>query len=121
MANATQAISAEAGIVTIQASTMLAPTPQRTADSLRLAPTPITDPVITCVVLTGRPIRVAAWMTLAPINCADMPVAGSGLRLVQPTERQKRQARAQVPNAIGRADSPTTQSGTRSLGRRAGA
>ena len=34
---------------------MLPATPQRTADSRRVAPTPITDEVITCVVDTGSP------------------------------------------------------------------
>src|SRR5205807_1805894 len=60
MAKATHAISADAGIVTNHAAMMLAPRPQRTADSFRLAPTPITAPVITCVVLTGSPASVAA-------------------------------------------------------------
>ena len=44
-----------AGIVRIQAITMLPATPQRTADSRRVAPTPMTDELITCVVDTGRP------------------------------------------------------------------
>ena len=34
---------------------MLPATPQRTADSRRDAPAPITEPVIVCVVETGKP------------------------------------------------------------------
>ena len=49
------ATAAAAGIVSTQAKTMLPATPQRTADSRRVAPTPMTDDVMTCVVETGRP------------------------------------------------------------------
>jgi hypothetical protein len=59
MAYTIQAMIAVAGIVTIHAAAMFAPTPHWTADSLRPAPTPITEPVITWVVLTGRPTTVA--------------------------------------------------------------
>src|SRR6185295_11494627 len=40
------AIAADAGIVMIQATTMLLATLQRTADTLRAAPTPMIEPVI---------------------------------------------------------------------------
>ena len=49
------ATAAAAGIVSTQATTMLPATPQRTAESRRVAPTPITDELMTCVVDTGRP------------------------------------------------------------------
>src|SRR5205823_4681478 len=101
MANATHAIRAEAGIVMSHAATMFAPTPQRTAPRLRLAPTPSTEPVTTCVVLTGRPMRVAPWMTLAPISCAEKPVAGSSLKMLQPSVRIIRHPPAYVPKPIG--------------------
>src|ERR1044072_2034108 len=55
---------------------MLAPSPHRTAESFLLTPTPITDPVMTWGALTGRPITVAAWMTVGPIRGADIAAAG---------------------------------------------
>src|SRR5215207_5750823 len=48
-----------AGSVTIQATTMLPATPQRTADSRRVAPTPMIDVVVMCVVDTGTANTVA--------------------------------------------------------------
>ena len=47
------AIEAEAGIVITQAQTMRPATPQRTAENLCVAPTPIIAPVMVCVVETG--------------------------------------------------------------------
>ena len=46
-------MAAEAGSVSTQAPAMLPATPQRTADSRRAAPAPITPPEITCVVESG--------------------------------------------------------------------
>ena len=45
--------TAETGMVKIQAQINLTVTPQRTADTLLVTPTPIIDPVIVCVVETG--------------------------------------------------------------------
>ena len=53
----TPAAAAEAGIVMIHAQTIRRATPQRTADSRWIAPTPIIAPVIVCVVLTGIPAK----------------------------------------------------------------
>src|SRR6478672_3787034 len=53
--HAIAAMKAEAGIVKIQAQTMLPATPQRTADARRVDPTPTMAPVIVCVVDTGTP------------------------------------------------------------------
>ena len=39
----------------IHAATMFPATPQRTAESLREAPAPMTQPEIVCVVETGNP------------------------------------------------------------------
>jgi hypothetical protein len=47
------AIKPETGMVRIQAQIRLTVTPQRTADTLLDKPTPIMDPVMVCVVLTG--------------------------------------------------------------------
>src|SRR5215471_15446339 len=46
---------AAAGMVSTQAQTMRPAIPQRTADSLVVAPTPTMAPVITCVVDAGMP------------------------------------------------------------------
>ena len=51
--NASAAASAAIGIVSTQATTMLPATPQRTADSRFVAPTPRIDAVIVCVVEIG--------------------------------------------------------------------
>ena len=45
--------NAEIGIVKTQAQIKFTVTPHRTADTLLVSPTPIIDPVIVCVVLTG--------------------------------------------------------------------
>lgn len=47
---------AAAGIVSIHAPTILRAMPHLTAESLSVAPTPIIEDDITCVVLTGIPI-----------------------------------------------------------------
>ncbi len=47
------ATSAAAGMVSTQANTMFPATPQRTAESRRVAPAPITAPETTCVVESG--------------------------------------------------------------------
>jgi glycerol-3-phosphate acyltransferase PlsY len=68
---ATAAIVAAAGIVRIQAHTICPATPQRTADSRLVAPTPTIDPVIACVVLTGTPVFVAISSAIAaPVSAA---------------------------------------------------
>ena len=52
-------MSAAAGMVRIQAQTIRPATPQRTADSRRVEPTPTIAPVMVCVVDTGMPNAVA--------------------------------------------------------------
>lgn len=52
------AMNPAAGIVSIQAQTILPATPHLTADSRRVAPTPTMAPVIVCVVETGVPVSV---------------------------------------------------------------
>ena len=53
------------GKVSIQAATILRATPQRTAESRLVAPTPIIDEVIQWVVLTGIPKCEATSITVA--------------------------------------------------------
>ena len=50
---------AAAGNVITQAMMILPAMPQRTAETLRAAPTPMMAPVIVCVVETGTPNDVA--------------------------------------------------------------
>ena len=57
---------ADAGIVRTHAQTICRATPQRTADSRRVAPTPMIAPVIVCVVLTGMPKLLAVNSVIAP-------------------------------------------------------
>ena len=59
------AITAEAGIVTIQAKMIFLTTPQRTAEILWPAPTPMMLEETTCVVETGPPTKAAPKMTTA--------------------------------------------------------
>ena len=66
-------MKAEAGIVMIQATTMLLATFQRTADTLRAAPTPTMQPVMVWVVETGMPSSVAANSVMAPPVSAQKP------------------------------------------------
>jgi hypothetical protein len=53
--------------------TMLLATFQRTAETLRAAPTPTTEPVIVWVVETGTPSNVAAKRVSAPPVSAQNP------------------------------------------------
>jgi len=53
------AMNAEQGMVSTHAQTILSATPHRTADNLRVAPTPMIAPVIVWVVETGMPNPVA--------------------------------------------------------------
>ena len=66
MLHATAAITPAAGMVRTQAQTIRRAIPHRTAESRVVAPTPMIDPVIVCVVLTGTPNRVAIMMLNAP-------------------------------------------------------
>ena len=66
-------MKAEAGMVMIQATTILFATFQRTADTLRAAPTPMMQPVMVCVVETGMPSSVAANNVMAPPVSAQTP------------------------------------------------
>ena len=55
MAQTRAATAAAAGMVSTQAITMFPATPQRTADSRRVAPAPMIEDEITCVVEIGSP------------------------------------------------------------------
>src|SRR5881227_1630894 len=91
---------------------MLPATPQRTADSRRAAPAPITPPEITWVVDSGKPTCEAARITAAPDPWAANPWAGSILMIRVPIVRMIRQPPVYVPRAIAEAAVTTTQVGT---------
>ena len=73
-------MAADTGIVNTHAQTILNVTPQRTAENLFLAPTPITAPVMVCVVLTGIPNSMVEYKVSAPALSAQKP--SNGLNLV---------------------------------------
>ena len=65
--------SAAHGIVSAQATMMFPATPQRTALRPRVAPAPITEPEITCVVETGKPRCAVPQRIDAQAVCAAKP------------------------------------------------
>ena len=70
---------------------MLPATPQRTAESRLPAPAPITPPLITWVVESGKPKWVEARITAAPAPWAEKPCAESILMIRVPIVRMIRQ------------------------------
>ena len=67
---------AETGMVRIQAQSKLTVTPQRTAERRFVAPTPIIEPVMVWVVLTGIPIFSVMNKVMAPAVSALTPSSG---------------------------------------------
>src|SRR5450755_3975456 len=67
---------AETGMVRIQAHNRLMVTPQRTAESLLVAPTPIMEPAMVWVVLTGIPNFSLINNVMAPAVSALTPSSG---------------------------------------------
>ena len=87
-------------MVRIHAQTMRPATPQRTADSRRVAPTPTIEPVIVCVVLMPMPISVAMRIaTAAPVSAAKPPTGASFVIFV-PIVRTIRQPPESVPRPM---------------------
>src|SRR5690625_6810928 len=83
-------------MVITHAPMMLPATPQRTADSRRVAPTPITAEVIVCVV------EIGAWNTYAVVyrtdaatDSAAKPRGGSRSTIRRPKVRMMRQPRSE--------------------------
>src|SRR4051812_1419831 len=91
---------AAAGIVKIQAQTMLPATPQRTAEAPRTLPTPTMAPVIVCVVDTGTPSVDARNSVSAPPNSAQKPPTGLSLVMRWPMVLTMRQPPNMVPSPI---------------------
>jgi hypothetical protein len=93
-------IAAAQGIVRIQAQTILPATPQRTAVNLRKDPTPIIEPVIVWVVLTGTPSQEARKILDAAADSAQNPSKGFNFATLCPMVFTIRQPPNIVPNAI---------------------
>src|SRR4051812_7779425 len=88
---------AAAGIVKIHAHTMLPATPQRTAFTLRVEPTPTMAPVMVWVVETGTPRWVAKKSVIAPPVSAQKPCTGFSLVIFWPIVFTMRQPPNMVP------------------------
>src|SRR5438034_215471 len=73
------ATSADAGMVRIQAHRIRVATPHRTAESRRVAPTPMIAPEIVWVVETGMPLNDAPRREIAAAASAQKPPTGCSL------------------------------------------
>ena len=71
-------------MVSIHAQIRLKVTPQRTADNRLVAPTPIIEPVIVCVVLTGIFNASVTNNVTAPAVSAATPSKGVTLVILVP-------------------------------------
>ena len=90
------------GIVRTQAHTIRRVTPQRTAETAAMTPTPAIAPVITCVVLTGIPACAVPISVIAAEVSAANPPNGFSLVILWPMVFTTRQPPAIVPPAIAR-------------------
>ena len=82
--NDAAANAAAAGIVRIQAQTILPATRHLTAESRVVEPTPAIALVIVCVVETGIPENVAPKIVIAPAVSAQNPPTGLSLVIFEP-------------------------------------
>ena len=74
------------GKVSTHAASMLRATPHLTAEARLIEPTPITEPLMHCVVLTGMPRLDAASITAAAAVSAAEPRTGVSLVILIPTD-----------------------------------
>src|SRR5215813_297562 len=102
---------ADIGIVKTHAHTTLPAIPHRTADNLRVAPTPTIPPVIVCVVLTGIPPYVDIKIEAAPAVSAANPPTGLSLVIRDPIVCTMRQPPVKVPSPIAAWQVSTTHNG----------
>src|SRR5580658_5920680 len=80
----TAASKALTGMVNIQAHSRLIVTPHLTAERRLVAPTPMIDPVMVCVVLTGMPSFSVRNKVNAPAVSALTPSSGVTLVILVP-------------------------------------
>ena len=104
-------------MVRTQAQTMRPATPHFTAESRRVAPTPMIAPVMVWVVETGMPARVAPISVIAPAVSAQKPPKGCSLVIFVPIVFTIRQPPNSVPNAMAAWQMRITQSGTSNFSR----
>ena len=99
-----------------QPRTMFLATPQRTAFTRLVAPTPMIAEVMTCVVEIGAWNRNAEPnMIDAPVVSAAKPCGGSSSMILRPRVRMMRQPPAYVPRDSISAQTSLTQTGIGSL------
>ena len=84
-------IAAAPGTVNTHAQTTRPATPQRTAESRREAPAPITEPETTCVVETGNPRWAVVQRMAAVAVWAEKPCGGSSFAIRVPSVLMIRQ------------------------------
>ena len=96
----TAEMAAETGIVKSHAQIIFPATPQRTAESLLVAPTPIIAPVMVWVVLTGIPAKDAPIIEQAAAVSALKPPIGQSLVIFVPIVLTMRQPPNIVPREI---------------------
>jgi hypothetical protein len=104
--------AAESGIVSNHAITIFPATPQRTADNLFVAPTPMMAPVIVWVVLTLMPPNAVASSVIPPAVSAQNPSAGFSLVTFCPMVFTILHPPNNVPVAIAMCEQMMTQNGT---------
>ena len=91
---------------------MFPATPQRTAENLFVAPTPIIEILIVCVVLSGTPIDDASKMDIPAAVSAANPCTGSNLVILNPMVRMMRYPLVAVPIPITAPQSSIIHIGT---------
>src|SRR6185312_13743234 len=99
-------------MVRTQAQAIRAVTPQRTAETRWLEPTPMIAPLITCVVETGRPRCEAARIVAAAEVSAANPWIGFRSMIFVPIVLIIRTPPDIVPAPIATAQAAITQVGT---------
>src|SRR3954464_10887779 len=96
----TPAMKAEHGMVSTHAQTMFPPSPQRTAETDCVEPTPTIDPVMVCVVDTGMPRAVARNSVIDPESSAQKPPTGRIFVMRCPIVLTMRQPPNMVPRPM---------------------
>src|SRR5690349_4573459 len=100
-------------MVNTQAAAIERATPQRTADSRRVAPTALHGGVVKCVVGDGNAVVDAVVGNTGP-GAGRGVTAAAGVRLMvrRPIVRKIRQPPAYVPALVGAAEARNPQIGT---------
>lgn len=104
-------MAALTGIVNNQATNSFFVTPHRTADKRFTAPTPIIDPVMVCVVLTGMCNASDKYKVNAPAVSAATPSMGVTLVILEPMVLMILQPPERVPSEMAVKQAKATQSG----------